>query len=256
MDITFYKHPQFKLPDERLQNPSFIEEIYETGRNLDKGRGSSKIIAISSKEYLLKKEVRGGLFSNILSSSFLDLSKFNNELEIVQLLSDLNLTFPILLRVAYKKHLLWNLFTLLPYYSETLSLKEMSIGLDWEDEKIFDAGKTIAKLHKLGFYHSDLNMGNIVFQGNDCKIIDFKNSYFYSSPLGKSLSLKNILRLIRSYHKENLLLSIEPKDDFEEILLSGYLSERDELNDFVSKKAKSPLQYLRKSIYRIRYRKR
>ncbi len=256
MEITFYKHPKFKLPDERLQNPSFVEKIYEEGKNLDKGRGSSKIINISGKEYLLKKEVRGGLLSNILSSSFLDLSKFNNELEIVELLSDLDLTFPILARIAFKRNLLWRVFTLSLFFDESVSLKEVSIGKDWEDEKIFSAGKTIANLHKLGFYHSDLNMGNIVFQGNDCKIIDFKNSYFYSSPLAASLSLKNLLRLIRSYHKENLRLAIKPGKEFEEILLSGYFSERNELTDFVSKKVRSPLQSLKKSIYKIKYKKR
>ncbi|MFB3851528.1 MAG: lipopolysaccharide kinase InaA family protein [Acidobacteriota bacterium] len=225
MVVNFYKNCDFEISESVLVE---LLKIYEEKEALPSGRGTSKLIEYKGKNYILKKESRGGLFSSFLPRDFFRLQSFFKEVEISKVMEKEGLTIPIFLRFGLKHNILWKIYTLTPYIVECLSLKDIALKDNLEREKVFLAGKIIAKMHKIGIFHSDLNLGNIIFDRDKAFLIDFKNSYIYDSPLNKTLSKKNILRVLRSYLKETARVKKELNKDFLKALLDGYSSENKE----------------------------
>jgi 3-deoxy-D-manno-octulosonic acid kinase len=134
------------------------------------------------------------------------------------------LTIPILLRFAIKYKMLWQIYTLTPYIENCVSLKEVVLKDCIDKKKIISSGEKIARMHKIGIFHSDLNLGNIIFDKQEVYLIDFKNSYIYDSPLNKLLCKKNLIRLLRSYIKERMRAKKKAEEDFLQFLIEGYSS--------------------------------
>lgn len=224
MVTVFYNSPHFE------SSQSTIEEIfllYEKGKKLSSGRGTAKIVEYKGKKYVLKKEVRGGMLSSILTDNFFTLSPFYKEIEICSFLSSKDLTIPIILLFGIKKFF-YEVYSLFQYIDDASSLKDIILNKKIIEEKLIRAGETIAKMHNLGLYHFDLNLGNILFSKDKTYIIDLKNSYFYNSPLNCSLARKNLLRVFQSYIKETTKENIECNKDFFKLILDGYSKIRDE----------------------------
>lgn len=225
MITLFYNSPHFEIYQSTIEEIFFL---YEKGEKLLSGRRTAKIIDYKGKKYILKKEVRGGLFSSILTDKFFSLSPFYREIEISSLLSSKDLTIPILLLFGIKKNFLYKVYSLTQYIDDAFSLKDIVLNKNLIEERVIRAGETIAKMHNLGLYHFDLNLGNILFSKDKTYIIDLKNSYFYNSPLNCFLAKKNLLRVFQSYIKETTKENIKCKKDFFKLILNGYSKIRDE----------------------------
>lgn len=225
MVVNFYKNCDFEVNETSLIE---LLKIFEEKEALPSGRGTSKPIEYKGKNYILKRETRGGFLSSLLPRDFFRLRSFFKEVEINKIMEKEGLTIPILLRFGLKRNILWEIYTLTPYIEECQSLKDIALKDYLDSEKVFLAGKKIAEMHQIGIFHSDLNLGNIVFDNNKVFLIDLKNSYIYNAPLNKALSKKNILRILRSYLKEKAKVKKEVEKGFLIALLEGYSCEKKE----------------------------
>lgn len=245
----FYKNPNFELTETTLEE---LLKLYEKGKVLPSGRRTSKLIEYKGKNYILKKEARGGILSSVLSDTYFSLSPFYREFEISAALFSRGLSIPILLLFGKKLNILYEVYSLTQFIDECISLKDLVLKDNCDEERIFKAGEAIAKMHNLGLYHFDLNLGNIIFSKDKTFIIDFRNSYFYDSPLNKTLSRKNIIRIFQSYLKETIKEGIECQKNFSKLLLDGYRTVRDE--EWIKKLEKGNLfiKY-KKLVYKARF---
>lgn len=214
---------------EELQDPARIRGLYDSGEPLPSGRGTARIIELSGSRYLLKKEARGGMTAKFLPDSFFFLDVFDNEWLIQELADSSGLSLPLLARWEFPGPLLLTeVFTLTAFIEGSLSLKDMIAAGTLDGDRLAEAGKVIAGLHKKGIYHGDLNCGNILFTPDGARIIDFKGSYIFSAPLPEALSKKNLLRLLRSFHKESIKARRNISLPVPKILCEGYMTERNE----------------------------
>ncbi len=250
MIINFYKNCPFEVTESTIKE---LLELYEKGKTLSEGRGTSKVIDYKEKKYILKKEVRGGFSSLILPDNFFSISPFYKEIEINNVMKKNGLTIPISLRFGKKYNILCEIYTLTQFFEDCLSLKQLALNDPLDKKRVASAGNYIAKMHKLGLYHSDLNLGNIIFSKEATFIIDFKNSYFYKAPLDKKLSKRNLFRIFQSYLKETIKAGKKLNEEFFEFLIEGYFNER---GDEWVKRLSSQNLYLeiKKIIYKIRFR--
>ncbi|MCX7830271.1 MAG: hypothetical protein N2445_04350 [Acidobacteria bacterium] len=249
MAINFYKNCDFEVNESILLE---LLKIYGEEKALPQGRGTAKLIEYKGKNYIIKKEARGGMLSFFLPDKFFLLSLFHNEIEINRLMEREGLAIPIVLRFWKKHNILNEVYTLTPYLDGSFSLKDIVLRSDIDKEKVYLAGQTVAKMHKIGVYHFDLNLGNIIFSNYNCFIIDLKNSYIYDFPLNKTLSKKNLLRIFRSYLKETTKSGKKVENCFIEHFLEGYLSERKE--DWVKRISFDNISIkFRELIYKLRF---
>jgi len=204
-------------------------ELYGGGKPMASGRGTSRIVEIGGKRFILKKEARGGMAARFLPDSFFSLEKFDGEWLIQELACSMGLSVPLLARWEVPGSIfLTDIYTMTAFIEECVSLKELIISDNPGAERLEEAGGAVAKLHRKGVYHGDLNCGNILFTNDGARLIDFKGSYLFSAPLPEKLARRNILRLMRSLSKERVKAGREPKSADTRRLLDGYLAERNE----------------------------
>lgn len=214
---------------ERFSDPSEMMRIYEEGRPLGSGRGTARLVGIDGKQYILKKEARGGITAKFLPDSFFSLERFDGEWLIQEFACSHGLSYPLVGRWFIRRHLiLYDIYTLAPFVDGCSSLTDLIRSEKLTGSELWLAGKAVAAMHKKGIFHGDLNCGNILIKDGEAKVIDFKGSYIFSSPLPEALSKKNILRLLRSCFKECVKAGKPAEHPFSEHILDGYSEERSE----------------------------
>lgn len=238
---------------ERLSSSDEMLLIYEKGKPLGSGRGTARLAEIDGKQYILKKEARGGVTARFLPDSFFSLERFDGEWLIQEFACSQGLSFPLVGRWFIRKHLvLYDIYTLAPFVEGCFSLTELIRSEKLTGNELRLAGKAVAAMHKKGIFHGDLNCGNILIREGEAKVIDFKGSYIFSAPLPEALSKKNILRLLRSCVKESVRAGRSADYPFAGQILDGYSEERCEpwIAGF-SKRA--GVSFLRRMAYRFKF---
>jgi tRNA A-37 threonylcarbamoyl transferase component Bud32 len=71
-----------------------------------------------------------------------------------------------------------------------------------DEPVIADAGRAVARLHREGVLHGDLNAGNMLFaSGREALFLDLRHSRALSGEIPSGARQSNLLRLCRSLHK-------------------------------------------------------
>jgi 3-deoxy-D-manno-octulosonic acid kinase len=229
MKNGFYFDKSISHLQDKLEDFSSMMLLYEKGEVIPSGRGTARIIKFEGKKYILKKEARGGILARFLPDQFFSLGDFDSEWLINGLAGQLELSPPLLARWEItRKLLLTEIYTLTAHIENCRSLKDLIAEGELAADKIIEAGRLVAAMHKSGLYHGDLNCGNILFTPDKSQIIDLKGSFIFSAPLPEKLSRKNLLRLLRSFHKESIRAKREIELPLAVLLCDGYLSVRNE----------------------------
>lgn len=219
MNILFFCSKNFFLNEEELK---LIPDLYEKGKTVEGGRGSSRLVDFKERTLFIKKERRGGFFSFFLKEYFFRVSPFFKIVNILYSLDELNITPRLMAIIARKRYFLWEIFTVYEHIENAISLKDYLHKNGELGEYGYEVGFLVGKIHNKGIYHADLNLGNIIFKKDNFYIIDFKKSYYYSSPLPIRLRKKNILRFLRSIAKESFKKGVHFDSEFFEDFLKGY----------------------------------
>jgi tRNA A-37 threonylcarbamoyl transferase component Bud32 len=92
------------------------------------------------------------------------------------------------------------------------------------DSHVLDAaGHAVARLHREGVLHGDLNAGNILFgPDGDALFLDLRHSRVLDGGLPTQARQRNVLRLCRSLHKLHAIHDRRWPERPGEILAAGY----------------------------------
>lgn len=207
----FKKNGQWLLCDEQLAQDietAWFDQSHwlNQGRLLgaNSGRGAAWVIKSEWGKWVLRHYFRGGMYAKISQDSYL-WTGLNNcrafkEFQLLEQLKSLSLPAPraVAARVI-KKGL---------YYRNDLIMTHIQHDKTWAQaltEDLADPalwariGSTIARFHRKGVFHSDLNAHNILLNGEAITLIDFDKCSIQTPQL--NWQRKNIDRLRRSIEK-------------------------------------------------------
>lgn len=193
------------------------------GNRHDLGRGNTYFFRYQEQDFVFRHYQRGGLLGRVITDSYLYLglqqTRAWREFDLLARLFAANLPVPepIAIRIQ-RRGILYHadLITRRIANSESLStrLKQQKISPEiWQ--KI---GATIAQMHALNVYHTDLNAHNILIDSSDnIWLIDFDKCY--QRQLSQQQKQANLQRLHRSFSK--IQAPFYQPSDFDE-LQRGY----------------------------------
>jgi 3-deoxy-D-manno-octulosonic acid kinase len=223
---------------ERLRDIS-PEVLWDGNRTaVPGGRGSVRRMELEGKEYLLKRERRGGLLGNLLPDGFFRRAPFLEEWELSLILSREALTPPILARWFIRRGPLFRVYSLVEPLPRAASLVSLWRAGGLTPEILKGAGACVGSLHRRGVRHGDLNAGNLLeLPGRGVVAIDWRRSRI-EDPLSPGTRKDNLLRLARSLHKVAYAHSLPwPERSWESLAqgyAEGYGSEEPWLREFCS----------------------
>jgi 3-deoxy-D-manno-octulosonic acid kinase len=193
------------------------------------GRGTTYFIHYQNNQWVLKHYYRGGLIGKLNKDSYLLMGIENTravkEFRLLQWMVSQKLPVPVPVACQINKGLFTYQADLITTRIEnardlvTILQTEVVVETTWQ--KI---GQTIARFHRLGVYHDDLNCHNILLNAQgEIFIIDFDRGERRTPD--KAWQRENLDRLLRSFNKElNRLKSFTWQDNQWQALIKGYQS--------------------------------
>lgn len=172
----------------------FLERFLRTGNQADKGRGGLKLLSINEELFVCRKYLHGGVGRAVTKDLFLSEKRALNELEIMLYLKENH--FPIVEPVGIligedfpfrKPHIITkfeeNVGELFEFIKKSSRKKRL--------RAIRDLARFMWYLEKLGVYHPDLHLRNVLVNKNGKLIfLDFDKAF------RKTLSKKNVETMI------------------------------------------------------------
>lgn len=191
------------------------------------GRRPAYIFRYNDKDFALRHFWRGGLIGRVLDDSYLWLglkhSRPVREWELLTILSQQNLPVPQPAAIRLVRHgLAYRADLITVCLSQTQTLADRLSQGPLETATWQQIGTTIARLHRHGAYHADLNARNILLQDEHeaVYLIDWDRGRLRQP--AAHWQQKNLARLRRSLNK--LALSLSPfhflPAQFDELLAS------------------------------------
>lgn len=198
---------------------------------LSGGRGASQKITINNQQFVLRRYLRGGLMARLLHDLYLwtGLSHTRpwQEREVIQHALKHQLPVPEVSAFYLQRNLIFYRAAIISrFISNQGTLACFLFDRDMTDQKWFELGRLIKKMHQAGIYHADLNANNILTGENlEFYLIDFDKAKIITVT-GKTAQ-KNLQRLLRSLNKiqrqrreKNLSFNFS-RENWQQ-LLSGY----------------------------------
>lgn len=170
-----------------------------------KGRGTTLFIQVDNQALVLRHYKRGGLPGKVLSDQYLyaglEKTRAFREFRLLWAMREQGLCVPHPIAVHVKRQgcvYRGDLITAMIPHSEDLHAvlcRQPLSSKQWHA-----VGKAVARMHKAGVYHHDLNVRNIMVDtSGKVWIIDFDRCRFRQGDKWKS---QNIARFLRSLEKE------------------------------------------------------
>lgn len=172
--------------------------------NAKGGRGSAFAYSYENKDFVYREYLRGGFLGKFIKKHFFKYSKYAHRAKDELLLLDFMLKNNINVPKPYIARESLGLFfikqEIVIYKIDAINLCEYLKSNDFTIDLCSLITKELVKLFKLGIYHSDLNIKNILVANDRVYIIDFDKCY--RKDLVK-IDIENMLnRLLRSFEKE------------------------------------------------------
>jgi 3-deoxy-D-manno-octulosonic acid kinase len=167
------------------------------------GRGSAWFVSTDAGDAVLRHYRRGGVVARFSRETYLwsgaGRTRSFSEFRLLQALRERGLPVPTPLAAAYWRHGTgYRAALLMLRLAETQSmgaLFDRGLAPPWKD-----VGRTIARFHREGACHADLNVDNVLMDGNAaCWLIDFDRGVLRAPASGWQQA--NLARLKRSLRK-------------------------------------------------------
>lgn len=190
------------------------------------GRGTTWFFAHNDKEYVLRHYLRGGFVSKWLKDQFFhsraEQSRAWKEFNLLLQLRQLDLPAPRpCAALTIKSGFVFRSYLITERISKAKDLHQVLTKGDIDDDMWRSIGAMIRAFHQQGVYHHDLNIRNIMIDGETKPwLIDFDKCGFRT---GGDWQQENINRLLRSFKKEkDADKNLNWFESKFELLLSGY----------------------------------
>lgn len=191
------------------------------------GRGTTWFLKYQQQDWVLRHYYRGGLIGRLVNDSYLFTGQNNTraakEYALLQLLEELKLPAPSPVGfIVKRKGMIYQADILSTRIKNTQDLVTLLATKTLSNEVWFNIGEVIAKFHKFGIYHHDLNSHNILIdEENKVWLIDFDQGE--QRTVNSSWQKSNLDRLLRSFNKEKASNArLNYSNENWETLLKGY----------------------------------
>ena len=196
---VLYDAERFSSPSQRWFNPGATDSQSEPVQSAG-GRNAAWFIELCGQGAVLRHYRRGGLAAKFLKESYLwtglSSTRAFIELCLLQSLVRQGLAVAQPLAAAVWRHgLVYRAALITQRISGAEPLSRSRDLVTWQR-----AGELIAQMHRLGVYHADLNVFNLLLDGQGrLWLIDFDRSW--QGVLTHTQRKNNLSRLLRSVHK-------------------------------------------------------
>lgn len=192
---------------EQVEAEWFDQEYWvNQGRLLgaNSGRGTTWTIKTEWGKWVLRHYLRGGLYAKISKDSYLwtgiQKTRAYKEFKLLDELQKLNLPCPKpIAALVRKKGLFYHNDLIMEHIIHEQTFASTLADVEHSETTWQLVGKTIAKFHRKGVYHSDLNSHNILLKDNQAYLIDFDKGAI--RPPQNNWQMRNLSRLKRSIEK-------------------------------------------------------
>lgn len=212
-----------------LSNPELVSVLFESGEPVQAGgRGAARITEFEGQRFLVRPYLRGGLPGRVVRESFLYQGERNvrgvKEFNLLLYLRELGLPVPKpILAVYTRKCAVYQCKIMLEYIPAVRPLA--NIYTDLPEDKWYQLGVLIRRLHQANVCHVDLNAFNILVGREHIYLIDFDKCYILPEITHGSVSSwwlrRNLDRLYRSLMKLGFDNQLSSSSKWQ-ALLKGY----------------------------------
>ncbi|GLS82165.1 3-deoxy-D-manno-octulosonic acid kinase [Paraferrimonas haliotis] len=191
-----------QLTEEWLEPAHWLHTNHHVGSS--SGRNKVYFIDFDNQQWVLRHYYRGGFIAKFNRDSFLFLGNQRTraiaEFDLLQAMRKLQLPVPqpIAARVVRKGLFYKNDILIERFNAKDLHGYLLANTIRKEEWQLL--GRTIAEFHRHKVYHADLNIKNILFDGQQFYLIDFDRGEF--KPSQGRWCQANLDRLLRSFRKE------------------------------------------------------
>jgi len=209
---------------ERLERPlseKGLALLWDEASPLPGGRGTARLARILDWAFVLKREARGGLSRRFLPDRYARRTPFQREWADANLAAGAGLCPSPAARSYVHFGPFFTVYTLTEEVTGGRSLTDL---LDGEAPPPWKAaGEALARLHRLGLVHGDLNAGNVmVGPSGGILFLDFRHSRREGPPPSAPSRRDNLDRLSRSVFKETWRRRLPFPRAFPGLLAEGY----------------------------------
>jgi 3-deoxy-D-manno-octulosonic acid kinase len=168
------------------------------------GRGGVAIISSPAGECVLRHYHRGGLVARLMGDRYLwtgaDRSRGFAEFRLLGTIARLGLPGPSVVAARYCRHGLFYTADLMTRFIEDApTLAECLAAGRLDGELAEEVGALVARFHRAGIWHADLNAHNVLVTTDQLYLIDFDRGQL--RPPARTWRLANLKRLRRSLLK-------------------------------------------------------
>ncbi len=168
------------------------------------GRGGAALVDTPAGECVLRHYRRGGAVASVLGDRYLwtgaDRTRCFREFRLLQAIDRLGLPGPVPVAVRYGRRGVFYTADLMTRRIERAhTLAEHMVSASLTPEVASETGALVARFHREGIWHADLNAHNIMLSPAGMHLIDFDRGRF--RPESTQWRLANLQRLRRSMIK-------------------------------------------------------
>jgi 3-deoxy-D-manno-octulosonic acid kinase len=168
------------------------------------GRGGVAIIATPVGECVLRHYHRGGLVASLMGDRYLwtgaDRTRPFAEFRLLAEVASLGLPAPAVVAARYcRRGLLYNADLITRRIADASTLAECLAAGRLDGELAEESGALVARFHRAGVWHADLNAHNVLVAPDDLYLIDFDRGRLRTP--ARAWQQANLLRLRRSLVK-------------------------------------------------------
>jgi 3-deoxy-D-manno-octulosonic acid kinase len=168
------------------------------------GRGGVAIIATPVGECVLRHYHRGGLVASLMGDRYLwtgaDRTRPFAEFRVLAEVASLGLPAPAVVAARYcRRGLLYSADLITRRIADASTLAECLAAGRLDGELAEESGALVARFHRAGVWHADLNAHNVLVAPDDLYLIDFDRGRLRTP--ARAWQQANLLRLRRSLVK-------------------------------------------------------
>ncbi|GLP97533.1 3-deoxy-D-manno-octulosonic acid kinase [Paraferrimonas sedimenticola] len=168
------------------------------------GRNKAYFIDYQENKWVLRHYYRGGLVGKVNRDQFLYTGRQRTrafaEFDLLTRMHKLGLPVPKVVAARICRNGLWYRNDILIERLDAKDLLAVLAAKPLTKAQYQQLGQVIAQFHQHKLYHADLNIKNILFDGDQFYLIDFDRGEFRENT--GSWCQSNLKRLLRSFRKE------------------------------------------------------
>lgn len=193
------------------------------------GRGNTQIVSDGSREFVLRKYVRGGLIGRLITDTYFwsgeDQTRCFAEWRLLDKLVGKGLKVPTPAAAYYRRNAMFYTADLLTVRVPGIrSLADRLLEAPGTQEFWQALGSAICKIHKADVYHADLNAYNVQLdQDDELWLLDFDRGKMSASGTWKQETLSRLHRSLRKVRRLSAKLHFTEADWNQ--FIDGYFKE-------------------------------